>query len=148
MDFHFVKLRTNEGYITVIDMDRRARYLCFKEKEIAEKCKKQFSAFRAEYGIWPEMNLTRTSKQIHIPSKIKVRRAKEVERYLAVETLDRSQLDVLCRSTDSAFMYCHAFDMKISQDHRIDMIFSAQDIDGIYDLESVKNTLDFTYFLR
>lgn len=148
MDFHFVKLRVNEGYITVTDTERKTRYLCFKERHTASKCLKKFAEYRATYGKWPEMNLTKKLSNIDYPIHFKVRQPKEVERFLTIETLEREQLDTLCKSTDAGFMYCHSFDMNMEKKNNVNLSFSAQDIDSIIDLESVRNTLDFTYFLR
>ena len=64
MEYHFVKLNVNGTYLSLVDPTQKSRFMCFRDKKIADKCIEYVSSFRARRGVWPSFDMSTGMKKI------------------------------------------------------------------------------------
>jgi len=129
MEFHFIRMKPNNGYVTIVDPKKKPRMMCFKNKLDARKCVRHIAYFRSKYGVWPNMDLSDPDTKINSPIKFKKRKPSEIARYMDIETLYMEDLERLSLSANASLMYCYSFEALPESDSFLSLSFSGQEID-------------------
>lgn len=130
MEFNFVRNKINNGYITLVDPKSKPRILCFKTKPTATICLKHLAKFKADYGIWPPMDLSSNKVNIVNKEKSNKRNVLEFENQLEINTLDIEELNEIGLTTNTSFLYCHTFGILLDDMDCMSVSFSGQEIDS------------------
>ena len=146
MNFHFIRMKPNNGYITIIDPKKKPRMMCFKEKKDARTCIEQISAFRSKYGIWPNMDLSDPDTKINSPTKFKKRTPKDIASYMEIESLSIADLQLVSMSANASLMYCYSFDDLRKNNNSLTLSFSGQEIDLEVDDEVYRAKLELLLY--
>ena len=142
MEFHFIRMKTNNGYVTVVDPKKKPRMMCFKNKVDAHKCVRHISYFRSKYGVWPNMDLSDPNTKIISPVKFKTRTPDQIAAYMDIETLYMDDLERLSLSANASLMYCYAFEALPEGDNFLSLSFSGQEIDLEVDEHMYRTKMD------
>lgn len=133
LSFHFVKFKPSGAVLTMTDRSHRVRYMCFSSRETAVHCVEYISLFRSTNGIFPVLDVSGGFTKLKVPTTFKKRNVCDVARFFAVDTIDRDTLDAMARTTNSNFMYVHAF--KFDENNLKNVSFSGQEVDAYVDLD-------------
>lgn len=129
MEFHFIRMKPNNGYVTIVDPKKKPRMMCFKKKMDARKCVRHIAYFRSKYGVWPNMDLSEPDTKINSPIQFKKRKPGEIARYMDIDTLYMEDLERLSLSANASLLYCYSFDALPEGDTFLSLAFSGEEID-------------------
>jgi|UniRef100_A0AB38ZMP4 hypothetical protein len=129
MEFHFVKLNVNGGYLSLVDPTAKPRYVCFAERHTAEKCIDYVSSFRSRNGNWPSFDMSQPKRKISMDINKKRVTPEKVKRYMEIETLDYDSIDLIAGRTNVSFYCVLRFDT-ISTGDMENVSMSGTEMDG------------------
>jgi hypothetical protein len=138
--FHFVKFKPTGAVLTMTDRAQRVRYMCFSSRETAVHCVEYISLFRSTNGVFPVLDMSTDITKLSLPMNFKKRRVGDVARFFDVDTVDREQLDVMARTTNSNFMYVHKF--KFDSENLKNISFTGQEVDAYVDINEYVANLE------
>ena len=141
MEYHFVKLNVNGTYLSLVDPTQKSRFMCFRDKKIADKCIEYVSSFRARRGVWPSFDMSTGMKKIE-DSTAKLRTPEQVMRYLEIETYDFETIDQIAARTNTSF-YCVLRFHSALVDNIESLDMSGQEMDPIVDEAAYRDLLEY-----
>ena len=141
MEYHFVKLNVNGTYLSLVDPTQKSRFICFRDKKIANKCIEYVSSFRARRGVWPSFDMSNGTKKIENPIA-KLRTPEQVMRYLEIETYDFETIDQIAARTNTSF-YCVLRFHSALVDNIESLDMSGQEMDPIVDEAAYRDLLEY-----
>ena len=141
MEYHFVKLNVNGTYLSLVDPTQKSRFVCFSNKQTADKCVKYVSLFRARRGVWPSFDMSSRRKKIE-SSIVKLRTPEQVMRYLEIETYDFKTIDQIAARTNTSFFCVLRFDYD-TNDNIESINISGQEMDAIVDEAAYRDLLEY-----
>lgn len=141
--FGMVDKKSRSSLLTVIDSSKVPRYVCFTNNRNALHCITYIAKFRSEYGYYPIMDFSKEDKRVEIKLKLDSTRVKpsRVAKFFKIETYDEEQLDDLC-AKNSINMFCiHSFSY-YTKENNMELILSAQELNGKPDITKFKENLN------
>ena len=141
MEYHFIKLNVNGTYLSLVDPTQKSRFMCFRDKKIADKCVEYVSSFRARRGVWPSFDMSSRRKKIE-SSNLKIRTPEQVGRYLEIETYDFQTIDQIAARTNTSFFCILRFDCD-TIDNMESINISGQEMDAIVDEAAYRDLLEY-----
>jgi len=142
MEFHFVKLKINGTYLSLVDPSSKPRYVCFSDRGKAEECVKYVSTFRSKYGIWPCFDMSKSKRKLKSNVNVKVRTPEQVMHYLEVDTYDFETIDRIASRSNTSF-YCILHFETDDYGNTESISMSGQEMDAIVDEALYRDLLEF-----
>lgn len=145
--FNFITVRPKGSLLTVIDSSNVPRYVCFTDKMNAMNCISYISNFRAEYGYYPVMDLSKKDKRVKIEAKLTSPKLKPttIRRFFKIVTYDETYLDELCAKNNINMFCVHNFSYH-TKENNVELLLSAQELNGKPDLLKYAENLDDIYY--
>lgn len=139
MEFHFVGNKSG-GAATIIDVNTKPRFICFKEKPVARTYMKYLCEHKAKFGTWPSVDLSTPSIKIRIPEKHVEQDPRVYESLLEIKYKTMEDIDAMSIMTGISYFYCHAFEY----DSLVSLAISGQEVDGHVDEFLYRERLDYS----
>jgi hypothetical protein len=138
-EFYFVTLKT-VGSATILDMNEKSRFICFKDNKIAYDYASYISKHRAEYGKWPVVNLSVPMMRVEKSAERFKQDSDVYKSLLEITFKSRDDLDRLSIATGIEYFYCHRFEYEDVTSFRM----SGQDVDAEVDEMVYRERLDYS----
>ena len=142
MDYHFVRMRISDAYLSLVDPRCKTRFMCFKEKYLAEKCINYVSTFKGKYGIWPVFDMSSNCKKEIVSSNIKIRNPDDVKQFLDIVTYDYETIEKISSRTNASY-YCVLAFNTTEKVTRESVNMSGQEMDAILDEKLYRDVLEY-----
>lgn len=143
MEFYFVKLNVNGGYLSLVDPNCKTRYMCFSDKDSVNKCMYYISNFRSRHGIWPSFDMSENRRKLEAKNNVKTRSVDQVTRYLDIETYDFNTIDRIAERANVSFYCVLTFDSMTNGVEEV-IQMSGQEMDGVVDPVKYTQWLDLS----
>ena len=129
--YNFVRFKPVDTYSSIIDLNKKSRFICFKETKDAETYVDYMTNFRVKYGYWLRIDLSDEKREIKSRVSFKKRSHELIKQHLEIETLDDEELHMICSIHNISLLYCHKFEV-ISEDYmnKYNLLLSAQELDS------------------
>ena len=149
MDFHFIKLKYNGTYLSLVDPNSKPRFVCFAEKDVAMQCIEYSADFRARNRIWPSLDMSSENKQLELNDNTEFPYGppRIIKRSLEIETFDFNTLDKISSRSNISF-YCILNFGVIFGDDTESISMSGQEMDGIADSDDFGKWMDFSLKIK
>lgn len=147
MEFHLVKLPVAKTFLSLVDPNAKPRFICFAEKDVAEKCINYVADFRSRHGEWPCLDMSRGKRKIEIKPVVKMRTPEQIKRYLEIETYDFQTLDQIASRTNVSFYCVLNFDCDVTNSSE-NVSFSGQEMDGNADHDKYAEWMNFNLKIK
>lgn len=141
--YMFVKMILTNTYLTVVDPNKKTRFVCFSNKQTADMFVDYVTNFRSKHGFWP--NLDMSDRMSHVKSRIgfKKRTPEDLKKYIDYDLFEYDDIDEMARTTNTSFIhitnFCHLPDGPQQQI----ITFSGQEWDGEADEHAYIDLLEF-----
>lgn len=145
--FNFITVRPKGSLLTVIDSSNVPRYMCFTDKMIATNCISYISNFRADYGYYPVIDLSKKDTRVKIEAKLTSPKLNPttIRKFFQIVTYDDTELDELCVKNNINIFYVHKFSYH-KKENNVELLLSAQELNGQPDLLKYADNLDDIYY--
>ena len=121
--------------LSALDETQRRRLLAFADRKDAATCIRYICTFRNRFGYWPECDLSQTAPlEIKEVENFKKRRIEDIEKFFYMIDYDDSVVDHLCAVHNIPLLLVHSFDFDPGSGKNIQVMLSAQHLNGNPDL--------------
>lgn len=129
--YNFVKFKPVDTYSSIIDLNKKSRFICFQDKKNAETYIDYMTNFRIKHGYWMRIDLSDEKKEIKSRLSFKKIPSELIRQHLEIETFDDDELQMICSMHSISLLYCHKFKV-ISEDfeNKYNLLLSAQELDS------------------
>lgn len=148
MEFNLIKFTPTQRYSRIIDPNERPRYICFGQRDIAQKCVKDICMYRSKYGTWPEVDFTKKITTVKMKETRKERKPEELEKFMMIETFDEVQLENLSKCFNMQFFYCTEFKLFSETNNTLSLAIRGSDVEIPSDEALFKGQLEMNLKLR
>ena len=143
--YNFIKIKSRDNYLTMLDTSNNPRYMCFANKMDAIHCITYLSKFRSEHGYFPSIDLSKPKNRHKIESlPSKKRETNEISKLFIIDTFDQDDLDEMCSKHKVDFFYVHSFAYTYTN-NEMELLLSAQELNSNPDSYRFTKTLDDMY---
>ena len=139
MEFHFVGIKTG-GAATIIDVNSKPRFICFKEPKTARVYIKYICEHKSKFGTWPGIDLSSPITKVRFSQNDKKEDSKFYEDLLEIKNKTIEDLDNMSVITGISYFYCHKF----AYDNIFSLSISGQEVDGHIDKIMYREHLDYS----
>ena len=124
--YHFIKFKPSDGFLTMVNRKAKPMYMCFKDKQAADRCVTHFAKFKHEHGVWPSINISETNE-------FTVERSDNEEKLPLSYIYGQMEIDSILEEDvldmGIPLMYCHSFGVLPDGLSRMNVLFSGEEID-------------------
>jgi hypothetical protein len=138
MEYHFIHIK-NGGMATVIDSAKNARFICFNKQRYAEKYAKYISDHRAQYGVWPEVNLSSAYIKPQVMSNYEPTSSEDYLQLLDITHSSQNEVEDMCSKAGCNYFHCRYFEQT---EYLKSLYIQGEEIDGYLDDTLFRESLD------
>jgi hypothetical protein len=146
--FHFIQMKPTKTYLSLIDPQKKTRFVCFSNKNTADVFVNYVTSFRSKHGYWPVMDMSQKFKTVKSLTGIKKRTPDELREYLTYEIFDFEQIDEMSRRANISYLHVTDFTyIPNGEDNQV-ISFSGQEWDGCADDLKYRDLLEFNLKIK
>jgi hypothetical protein len=141
--YHFIQMKPTKTYLSIVDPQKKARFVCFSDVKTADTFVNYVTNFRSKHGHWPNMDMSNRIASIRSGVDIKKRTPDELKKYLSLETFDYENIEEMAKRTNVSFICVTNF-AYIPDGNETQLVsFSGQEWDGEADEVMYRDLLEF-----
>ena len=146
--FQFIQMKPTKAYLSLIDPHKKARYICFSNKNTADTFVEYVTTFRSKHGHWPVLDMSQKIKTVKSLTGIKKRTPEELKEYLSYETFDFEQIDEMSKRSNVSYIHITNFTYIPNGEENQIVSFSGQEWDGHADDVMFRDLLEFNLKIK
>ena len=90
MDYHFIQMKPTKAFLSIVDPNKKSRFVCFNDKKTAEVFVNYVTTFRSKHGFWPNLDMSKGSNVVK--SKVGTRMSnKSSTLFLNIRFINKTQ---------------------------------------------------------
>lgn len=130
MSYHFIRHKPTSGMLTMVNQSAKPMYMCFRDKQCADRCRTHFAKFKHDHGSWPSIDLSEY-KEVAVETSNDDNKfpLSYIYNQLEIDTIQEEDLFDLGNTTGISFMYCHNFGIVSEGFGKMNVMFSGQEIE-------------------
>ena len=139
MEFNFIGIKSG-GAATILDSERKPRFICFKELPVANRYVTYICRHKAKFGKWPCVDLSNPFLKLELPQDHHEQNYEDYMDLLEIKKKTWEDLDNLSLMMGISYFYCHEFNY--NQDNLLSISIRGQDMDAKVDGFLYREQLD------
>ena len=143
MDYHFIQMKPTKAFLSIVDPNKKSRFVCFSDKKTAEVFVNYVTTFRSKHGFWPNLDMSREVRTVKSKIGFKQRSPDELREYISLDTYDYETIYNMARRTNVSFICVTDFASSPDGEHQQRVSFSGQEWDGEADEAAYRDLLEF-----
>ena len=143
MDYHFIQMKPTKAFLSIVDPNKKSRFVCFSDKKTAEVFVNYVTTFRSKHGFWPNLDMSREVRTVKSKVGFKQRSPEELREYISLDTYDYETIYNMARRTNVSFICVTDFAFSPDGEHQQRVSFSGQEWDGEADEAVYRDLLEF-----
>jgi len=143
MSYHFIQMRPTKGFLSLIDPNKKSRFICFSDKTVAKTFINYTTHFRSEHGYWPVLDMSDKIATVKSKVNVKYRSPEELNKYIGLETFEYEDIEEMVKRTNISFICITNFSLISSGRENQMVTFSGQEWDGEADDFAYRDLLEF-----
>lgn len=84
MEYHLIQMKPTKTYLSLVDPNKKSRFVCFKDRRTANVFVDYVTHFRSKHGHWPNMDMSNRFATIRSKPGIKKRSPEELPTCLSL----------------------------------------------------------------
>ena len=146
--YHLIQMKPTKTYLSVVDPNKKSRFVCFDKKDTADVFVNYVTNFRSKHGYWPSLDMSNRLATVRSKTGIKKRTPEELKNYLSLETFDYENIEEMAMRTNVSFICITNFAyIPNGSEHQI-VSFSGQEWDGQADEAAYRDLLEFNLKIK
>ena len=98
--YHLIQMKPTKTYLSVVDPNKKSRFVCFDKKDTADVFVNYVTNFRSKHGYWPSLDMSNRLATVRSKTGIKKRTPEELKKYLSLETFDYENIEEIAMRTN------------------------------------------------
>jgi hypothetical protein len=143
MDYHFIQMKPTKAFLSIVDPNKKSRFVCFNDKKTAEVFVNYVTTFRSKHGFWPNLDMSREVRTVKSKVGFKQRSPEELREYISLDSYDYETIYNMARRTNVSFICVTNFAYIPDGEHQQRVNFSGQEWDGEADEGAYRDLLEF-----
>jgi hypothetical protein len=143
MDYHFIQMKPTKAFLSIVDPNKKSRFVCFSDKKTAEVFVNYVTTFRSKHGFWPNLDMSREVRTVKSKVGFKQRSPDELREYISLDAYDYETIYNMARRTNVSFICVTDFASSPDGEHQQRVSFSGQEWDGEADEAVYRDLLEF-----
>ncbi len=139
MEFNFIGIKSG-GAATILDSERKPRFICFKEIPVANRYVTYICKHKAKFGKWPCVDLSNPFLKLELPQDHHEQNYEDYMDLLEIKKKTWEDLDNMSLMMGISYFYCHEFNY--NQDNLLSISIRGQDMDAQVDDFLYREQLD------
>ena len=139
MEFNFIGMKSG-GAATILDSERKPRFICFKEIPVANRYVTYICKHKAKFGKWPCVDLSNPFLKLELPQDHHEQNYEDYMDLLEIKKKTWEELDNMSLMMGISYFYCH--DFNYNQDNLLSISIRGQDMDAQVDDFLYREQLD------
>jgi hypothetical protein len=139
MEFNFIGIKSG-GAATILDSERKPRFICFKEIPVANRYVTYICRHKAKFGTWPCVDLSNPFLKLELPQDHHEQNYEDYMDLLEIKKKTWEDLDNMSLMMGISYFYCHEFNY--NQDNLLSISIRGQDMDAQVDDFLYREQLD------
>jgi hypothetical protein len=139
MEFNFIGIKSG-GAATILDSERKPRFICFKELPVANRYVTYICRHKAKFGKWPCVDLSNPFLKLELPQDHHEQNYEDYMDLLEIKKKTWEDLDNMSLMMGISYFYCHEFNY--NQDNLLSISIRGQDMDAQVDDFLYREQLD------
>jgi hypothetical protein len=141
--YHFIEMIPTKTFLSLVDPNKKSRFVCFSEKKTADTFVNYMTHFRSKHGYWPNMDMSNRVATVKSKVKFKKRTPEELNKYIDLKLYDFENIEEMAKRTNISFICITNF-AYIPNGHEQQIVsFSGQEWDGEADDLAYRGLLEF-----
>nr|QIZ31083.1 hypothetical protein orf00043 [Ostreococcus mediterraneus virus 2] len=141
--YHFIQMKPTKTYLSIVDPQKKARFICFGDTKTADTFVNYVTHFRSKHGHWPNMDMSNRVATVMSKTGFKKRTPEELKKYLSLESFDYENIEEMAKRTNISFICVTNF-AYLPDGHETQLVsFSGQEWDGEADERLYRELLEF-----
>jgi len=136
-------MKPTKAFLSIVDPNKKSRFVCFSDKKTAEVFVKYVTTFRSKHGFWPNLDMSREVRTVKSKVGFKQRSPEELREYISLDTHDYETIYNMARRTNVSFICVTDFAYSPDGEHQQRVSFSGQEWDGEADEVAYRDLLEF-----
>src|SRR5210317_771253 len=145
MDYHFIQMKPTKAFLSIVDPNKKSRFVCFSDKKTAEVFVNYVTTFRSKHGFWPNLDMSREVRTVKSKIGFKQRSPDELREYISLDAYDYETIYNMARRTNVSFICVTDFAHSPDGEHQQRVTFSGQEWDGEADEAAFRQLMEFKY---
>lgn len=143
VNYMFVKMLPTKGYLTVVDPNKKSRFICFSNQLTADAFVDYVTNFRSIHGFWPNLDMSDRMSRVKSLIGTKKRTPEELKKYIGYEMFDYDNIEEMAKRTNVSFIHITNFSYLPDGPEQQIITFSGQEWDGEADDLAYRDLLEF-----
>jgi hypothetical protein len=146
--YHFIQMKPTKTYLSIVDPQKKARFICFGDTKTADTFVNYVTHFRSKYGHWPNMDMSNRVATVMSKTGFKKRTPEELKKYLSLESFDYENIEEMAKRTNISFICVTNF-AYLPDGHETQLVsFSGQEWDGEADERLYRELLEYNLKIK
>jgi len=142
-DYHLIQMRPTKTYLSLVDPNKKPRFVCFRDTKTAYTFVDYVTCFRSKHGHWPMMDMSHRVATVRSGVGFKYRTPEELKKYLDLQSFDYENIDEMAKRTNVSFICITNFAYIPDGNEQQVVSFSGQEWDGHADDVAYRELLEF-----
>jgi len=143
MEYHLIQMKPTKTYLSLVDPNKKSRFVCFKDRRTANVFVDYVTHFRSKHGHWPNMDMSNRFATVRSKHGIKKRTPEELKNYLELQAFDFDNIDEMAKRANISFICVTNFAFIPDGNEQQLVSFSGQEWDGEADEVAYRDLLEF-----
>jgi hypothetical protein len=146
--YHFIKMKPTKTYLSIVDPNKKSRFICFGDTKTADTFVNYVTHFRSKHGHWPNMDMSNRVATVMSKTGFKKRSPEELKKYLSLDSFDYENIEEMAKRTNISFICVTNF-AYVPDGHETQLVsFSGQEWDGEADERLYRELLEFNLKIK
>jgi hypothetical protein len=146
--YHFIQMKPTKTYLSIVDPQKKARFICFGDTKTADTFVNYVTHFRSKHGHWPNMDMSNRVATVMSKTGFKKRTPEELKKYLSLESFDYENIEEMAKRTNISFICVTNF-AYLPDGHETQLVsFSGQEWDGEADERLYRELLEYNLKIK
>ena len=141
-------MKPTKTYLSIVDPQKKARFICFGDTKTADTFVNYVTHFRSKHGHWPNMDMSNRIATVMSKAGFKKRTPEELKKYLSLESFDYENIEEMAKRTNISFICVTNF-AYLPDGHETQLVsFSGQEWDGEADERLYRELLEYNLKIK
>jgi hypothetical protein len=146
--YHFIQMKPTKTYLSIVDPQKKARFICFGDTKTADTFVNYVTHFRSKHGHWPNMDMSNRIATVMSKAGFKKRTPEELKKYLSLESFDYEDIEEMAKRTNISFICVTNFAYLPDGRETQLVSFSGQEWDGEADERLYRELLEYNLKIK
>jgi hypothetical protein len=136
-------MKPTQTYLSIVDPNKKSRFVCFPEKKTANTFVDYVTCFRSKHGHWPLIDMSNKVTTIRSKVGFKKRTPEELKKFLELHTFEYDNIEEMSKRTNVSFICVSSFAYIPDGVEQQVISFSGQEWNGSADDIAYRDLLEF-----